>query len=84
MNRRWIAVGLTLTLTLGLSGCETFSQSLRQHASDKDKPRSESDGEQDEVEGVKSEAPKGFFNNSRLSGAWSSEARDVERSLGVH
>jgi hypothetical protein len=82
MNRRWIAVGLSLTL--GLSGCETFSQSLRHSASEKDKPRSESEGEKDDVTSVKSEAPKGFFPNSRLSGAWSSEARDVERSLGVH
>jgi hypothetical protein len=77
MERRWIAVGLSLTL--GLSGCQSMGQALRHSSTEK----AASQSDDDDVERVKSEAPKGFFKNSRLSGAMSSEGRDIERSLGV-
>jgi hypothetical protein len=73
MERRWIAVGLSLTL--GLSGCQSMGQALRHSSTEK----AESQSDDDDVERVKSEA----FKNSRLSGAMSSEGRDIERSLGV-
>jgi hypothetical protein len=83
MKRRWIAVGLTLMFGLPmLSGCETLNQTIRRNSGDK--PKSTGDDEKDEVEKVSSEAPKGFFSGNRLSGAMSSEGRDVERSLGVN
>jgi hypothetical protein len=77
MKRRWIAVGLSLTL--GLSGCQSMNQAMKHSSAD----RADSRSDDDDVERVKSEAPKGFFKNSRLSGAMSSEGRDIERSLGV-
>ena len=87
MKRRWIALGLGLTLTLGipaLSGCESINQAIR-HQGTGGKDKSDGDGEdgKDKVTRISSDAPKGFFSNSRLSGAMSSEGRDIEKSLGV-
>ena len=65
-----------------LPGCETFQHGLR--------PRSQSDATEAMATDTKADEPgepgatKGFFKSSRLSGAMSSEGRDIERSLGIH
>ena len=85
MKKPWIALGLTLAFGLPtLSGCETLSQSIRKNSGDK--PKSADDDDSEEVGKVSSQAPKGFWSGSanRLSGAMSSEGRDVEHSLGIN
>ena len=74
---RW-ALALACAAT-AVSGCELFQHEHRIRSIDE--PTSEPD---EVVTGQdKSETGKGFFKPGRLSGAMSSEARDIERSLGV-
>jgi hypothetical protein len=80
MNRRILGLGLALICACpGLVGCELLHQSERKHADD----RFVEEEETPAIGEVKSEAPKGFFKSSRLPGAMSSEARDIERDLGI-
>jgi hypothetical protein len=81
MIRRILRLGLILVCgSAALPGCETLQHNAR--------PRSENDEpiatEAKAEESGESTSPKKFFKPSRLSGAWSSEAREVERDLGVH
>lgn len=71
-----------------LSGCELLDQQKRAKSDDlaqlhEHEHDPETSEETDSVVAVKSPAPKGFFKGSRLPGALSSDARDIERSLGV-
>ena len=81
MKRRILELSLALACACpALAGCE----SLRHGSS----PRSGRHGERGrtspaEHPEVKSEAPKGFFKSTRLSGAMSDEGRDIEKSLGI-
>ncbi|MDE2508849.1 MAG: hypothetical protein KGM43_16710 [Planctomycetota bacterium] len=67
-------------ITPGLLGCESTRHGLR--------PRDQVDASSaesadDADKNVGSVAPKGFFKNSRLSGAMSSEGREIENDLGI-
>src|SRR3954469_3344446 len=82
MIRRILRLGLILVCGgSALPGCETLQNSLR--------PKSDSDvvpatgSTEEPAEPADVPTPKTFFHSSRLSGAWSSEARDIERNLGV-
>lgn len=87
MNRRFLGLGLSLVWAcLNLTGCELLDQNKR---SSSNEAIQEYDHEQEYTESgeksgaVESAPPKGFFTKSRLSGGLSSEARNVERNLGV-
>jgi hypothetical protein len=95
MTRRSICRALCLgAVVAGMSGCETLRSRLRPgdedsgRASDADdvtRPKAvESDTSK--IMGVDSDAnnPKPFFKSDRRSGAWSSEAREIEKDLGVN
>lgn len=80
MIRRIPELSLALACALpALAGCESLRRNLRPEpeitADATEKP-----AEHPEIE---SEAPKGFFKSTRLSGAMSDEGRDIEKSLGI-
>ncbi|WP_237722508.1 hypothetical protein [Singulisphaera acidiphila] len=67
-----------------LSGCELLEHNKRAKSGDLAHDHEhEQTEETDSVGAVKSPPPKGFFHGTRLPGALSSDARDIERSLGV-
>lgn len=95
MTRRSICRGLVLgTLIIGSTGCETLHSWLRPKdddatkKSDKDdptKPKSvESDTSKITSPDSDKDNPKPFFKSDRKSGGWSSEAREIEKDLGVY
>ncbi len=80
MKRRIPELCLALACACpALAGCESLRPGLRK---DPDATANAVDRPAEHPE-VKSEAPKGFFPNTRLSGAMSDEGRDIEKSLGV-
>jgi hypothetical protein len=90
MMRRHICRGLVVGVLLTLSmGCDTLHSFLRGKNSedgkdDSSKPKAvvtDTSKILDVDSDSKNSQP--FFKNNRPSGGWSSEAREIERSLGV-
>jgi len=90
MIRRQSWLGLATTaLCLGLLGCETHRSLLRPKGED---AKSDSSGakkvesDTSKIPSVDSDSkdPQPFFKNNRKSGGWSSEAREIERDMGVY
>jgi hypothetical protein len=82
MNRRILRLGLFLACVgSALPGCEWIDHNIRPRAGIDEPPPQTT--ETKPATGVDATNKEGFFNSSRLSGAMSSEGRDVERSLGV-
>jgi hypothetical protein len=78
-KHRILGLGLTLVLVLAgaiVPGCEPLHHNLRP-ASGTDPSRG------DESKAEEPNETKGFFKSTRLPGALSSEAREIEQSLGV-
>jgi hypothetical protein len=76
-----------------LTGCDTTHPWLRKHDdeakdSDKDDPTKPKAVESDtsKIMGVDADKDnqKPFFKSDRRSGGWSSEAREIEKDLGVY
>jgi len=77
-------------------GCETLHSMLRSKKNDEEitrkadqddpsKPKSvESDTSKIPSVDSNSKDPKPFFKSDRRSGGWSSEAREIEKDLGVY
>lgn len=85
MKRRILRLRLILvSVALGsvLTGCEWLDQNLRRHADHDLEGMAELKAEEEAI-GSGPESDKNFFKSSRLSGAVSSEGRDIERSLGI-
>jgi len=94
MTRRSIYRMLFLsTFVAGMTGCDTLHSWLR-HDDDRDQ-KSDSDdiskpkrveSDTSKINAVDSDAsnPKPFFKSDRVSGGWSSEAREIEKDLGVN
>jgi hypothetical protein len=81
MIRRILRLGLILVFgSSALPGCETLQHNARTRSEDDEPIATEAKS----ADSSDSSPAKGFFKPSRLSGAWSSEAREVERDLGVH
>jgi len=88
---------LTASIVVTGAGCEHFKHATRVRSDDKVEPAGKSitgepleptsvDGGGREVHAVDTDpkaAPSPFFKNNRKPGALSSEARDIEASLGV-
>jgi hypothetical protein len=99
MRRRMIGLSGLLTASIVATGvgCESLRHSTRVRNDDKVEPAGTSaageplsptavDGGARDVHAVDSNskaAPSPFFKNNRKPGALSSEAREIERSLGV-
>lgn len=84
MKRPFLRLALLVLLACAvpvLSGCEWIDHNVRPRASD-DEPRLSDEPASPEA-ASDTEVAKGFFKSSRLSGAMSSEGRDIERSLGI-
>jgi len=97
MTRRFIYQGLVLsTLLIGSLGCEPHRSFFRpkdhddevaqkRDQDDPTKPKAvESDTSKIMSVDSDSKNPKPFFSGDRKSGGWSSEAREIEKSLGVN
>ena len=83
MIRRILRLGPILVCAgMALPGCETLQHNLRPRSED-DAPRA-AEAKSDEDESGDPPVSKGFFKSSRLSGAMSSEGREIEQSLGIH
>jgi hypothetical protein len=95
MTRRSVCRMLCLgAVVAGMSGCETLRSRLRPgdldrarvaDADDVTKPKAV-DSDTSKIMSVDSDSnnPKPFFKTDRRSGAWSSEAREIEKDLGVN
>ncbi len=92
MKRRfsWLALTVFLAVSAALAGCEAIHRNVRP-AKDHDPDVAHASGEAVESDGnkildVQSDGKKSkpFFRASRLSGGLSSEAREIEDSLGIH
>ena len=87
MKHRILRIGLFCVCAgMVLPGCEALRHDLRRD-SDDDKPAhadSKSDSDSDSDSASQPTASKGFFKSSRLSGAMSSEGREIENDLGIH
>jgi hypothetical protein len=97
MTRRFIYHGLVVgTLVAGSWGCDTTHSFLRHRdhddevasKRDKDGPSKPTAVESDtsKIMSVDSDKDnqKPFFKSDRRSGGWSSEAREIEKDLGVY
>ncbi len=71
-----------LAFAFSLAGCEPHQSWLR-HTDD---DTASSDQDSSKIQAVDSDTknPQPFFKNNRLLGGWSSEARAIERDLGVN
>jgi hypothetical protein len=94
MVRRLSLLAAMMVVTLGIvSGCEGLRHAIRSNGNDEawkaaSAPSKSNDGVETEptkIQAVDADArnPKPFFQNNRSSGAWSSEAREIEGHLGV-
>ncbi len=80
MKRRIVWVGVALVCA-SMMGCKMLDHQKRSNSDDPTEapiPEKKADSEPSE-----SIAPKGFFKPSRLPGALSDEAREVESHLGI-
>jgi hypothetical protein len=82
MTRRILQLGLILAgAGLLLPGCELLQHTGHSRTEDRAPRAAESTSDAD-ASGESAEAKK-FFKSSRLSGAMSSEGREIERDLGI-
>jgi hypothetical protein len=73
VKRRFLRIGLIIGSALALlPGCESLDHYRRPRSFEDVKPEAEESSES-----------KGFFKPSRVSGAMSSEGREIEQSLGI-
>jgi hypothetical protein len=94
--RRFLVLLAMMGLTVvTVAGCEGLRQSIRSasdgHAQKSVKPTSgvaepsavEADPTKLQAVDADTKNPQPFFKNNRLSGGWSSQAREIESHLGV-
>ncbi len=76
----WSALGFLL------AGCEPHQSWLRSKDDDTADSKKDSSLDATKIPSVDSDTknPQPFFKNDRLYGGWSSEARAIERDLGVN
>jgi hypothetical protein len=95
MTRRSMCRVLCLGAVMaGVTGCETLRSRLRPDDDDRARAATADDvtkpkavvSDTSKIMSVDSDAdnPKPFFKSDRKSGGWSSEARDIEKDLGVN
>jgi hypothetical protein len=82
MKRPILLAGM-LVGTLGLAGCQQSGPKEVARQSKPSDPTAWSDKDLPKGDSSDSGTSNGLSKSSRLSGTWSSEAQDVERSLGV-
>ena len=95
MTRRSMCRVLCVSAVMaGMTGCETLRSRLRPDDDDRGRVSDADDvtrpkaveSDTSKIMGVDSDSsnPKPFFKSDRRSGAWSSEAREIEKDLGVN
>jgi hypothetical protein len=97
MMRRLFWRGLVLgSAAIGAAGCDTHRCFLRPKDPAESVAQKRGQDDPSKVSAVESDPskimsvdsddknPKPFFNGGRRSGGWSSEARDIEKNLGVN
>ena len=98
MTRRFWWRGLvSATIVIGSMGCDTTRSFLRHDKDDDAASKKDKDSDDDakpksvssdtsKIRSVDSDDknPQPFFKSNRSSLGWSSEARDIERDLGVY
>jgi hypothetical protein len=74
-----------LGVVLPLAGCETLRSWYRKDDDDKTTSKKNSDSDTSKIPAVDSDSKafQPFFKSDRRSGGWSSEAREIEKDLGV-
>ncbi len=82
MNKRmaWARALVVLSAVACGTGCDTHRWATRD---DQDSKSGNANADSSKVIGGDPSSSGGFFKNNRLSGGWSSQARDIERDLGV-
>lgn len=96
MSRRFLALLLLIGLTgATIAGCESLRQAICSGSDDHAQKSVKTTNGTAETSAVESDPsklqavdsdtrnPQPFFKNNRLSGGWSSEAREIESHLGV-
>jgi hypothetical protein len=97
MMRRLICRGLVVSSLLTFStGCDTLHSFLRGKDNDADSAKKDEKDDSSKMKAVDadtskildvdsdSKKPQPFFKSNRTSGGWSSEAREIEKDLGVN
>lgn len=79
---RAVVIGLTLTLPL-LGGCEAWRRQ-NGRSGPVDAERVLADPALNDPSFTRPEELNGFFRGGRDQGSWSTEARSIEKSLGVN
>lgn len=76
----WGAIGLSL------AGCDTTKPWFRRHDDEATTSKKDFNVDTTKIPSVDSDSKDSqpFFKNNRLQGGWSSEARSIERDLGVN
>ncbi|MEO6812122.1 MAG: hypothetical protein ABI353_23685 [Isosphaeraceae bacterium] len=84
-RRTWLALTVACASWATLAGCETIGHGLRSKTEPPivvlDDPAAKRGQEQSDE--LRTGRPAGFFKANRRSGAWSSQAAEIEQSLGV-
>ena len=95
MVRRFLVSVMMMAFTvMAAAGCESLRQAVRSGSDGQGKnsnsasdssTSSAADSDPSKLQAVDStdKNPQPFFRNNRLSGGWSSEAREIESHLGV-
>ena len=85
MKFRTHGIGLALAFASGLllAGCENLHPAGMRAKRVVAPLETESGADRDDPKVASPQEAKGFFNASRRPGAWSSEASDIEKNLGV-
>ncbi len=81
IRRLFLVVVVTATVVITIGGCEELRHATRKN----DNGAMSTESGTSKIQAVDSDPrnPKPFFSNNRLSGGWSSEAREIESHLGV-
>jgi hypothetical protein len=80
MKRRTVCLAVTFVCA-SLVGCEWLQYELRPKSHEKPYELYDDESHTEKDESI---APKGFHKATRLPGALSDEAREIESHLGIH
>jgi hypothetical protein len=83
MNRSILRNGLWIGIVCaGLAGCQSSGETVAKKSSKPAKPEDPTAWTGSEITKDDAASSKGLPTTSGLQGGWSSEARDIEKSLG--
>ncbi len=86
MTRRCVFLNvMAVAAAAGIAGCESLRQATRSQNQATEAEAAAAEADSTKIQAVDSDPkkPQPFFKNNRLTGGWSSEAREIESHLGV-